>query len=275
MKKEKKEKMKKEMEEMKTFAKRFGINAKPILMGILIPLGIILVGCAVMFGCTQLMEDASAVIGICFPIFVSASAIIGAAPVAAYIGKYVAPDDVYDYYCQPDKIPFTKKADYFFKYVFVFLWSMLGLGLVALVSDLFTMACTDIVTITPFGELDEVFGGCLCGTLILAYSLYMLISIFSKTKKQAIIFNIVAGVAMVIVTAVPFIPAVSAWASAAGIAPYFIPVFNAGVLLGDLLNSSITWANTLIALAADLVIAIIMIVISVFSVFKFGKDKSI
>ena len=259
---------------MKTFAKMFGINVKTILMATLIPLGIILVGCAVMFGCTQLMEDASTVIGICFPLFVSASIIMGIVPVVAHVVRYAAPADVKDDFTKEFELknPLKRKWISLIKAGVVFAMSFISGVIGGLIAETFADKLLNVIETDLFSATDMMFGECLAGVMLLPAAVCFLISTFSKTKKQATIFSIVAGVVMVIISAVPFIPAVSAWVATSGIAPYFIPAFNTSVALNNLVNSTANWTNILICGGVN---AVIVIILAAFAVIKYTKDSSI
>ena len=77
---------------------------------------------------------------------------------------------------------------------------------------------------------------------------------------------------MIIISAVPFIPAVSTWVAASGIAPYFIPVFNASIVLNNLVNSTADLTNVLVCGAVNSVIGILL---AACAMIKYTKDTSI
>lgn len=259
---------------MKTFAKMFGINTKTILMATLIPLCIILVGCAVMFGCTQLMEDASTVIGICFPISVSASIIMGIAPVVAHTVRYVAPADVKDDFIKEFEVKNSLKRNHIslIKAGIVFVMSFISFSVGGVVAETFADCFLNIIEADLFGGTDMMFGEACVGVMLLFSGLCFLISTLSKTKKQATVLNLVAGFIMIIVSAVPFIPAISTWIAASGIAPYFIPGFNASVVLNNLVNSNLNWRSIIIAGGVNGAIGILL---AICAMIKYTKDTSI
>ena len=259
---------------IKAWAKFVGINKKMILMATLIPLCIILVGCAVMFGCTQLMEDASTVIEICFPVFTSASFIMGIAPVIAHIVRYAAPADVKDNFMKEFELnnPLKRNHIFYNKAAAIFAMSFISWCIGGVIAEKFADKFLNVIESDLFSTTDMMFGECIVGVMLLFSGLCFFISTISKNKKQATILNIVSGVVMVIISAVPFIPAVSTWVTASGIAPYFIPVFNTSVVLNNMVNTTASWTGALICGGVNSVIGIIL---AVFAIIKYKKDTSI
>lgn len=256
------------MKTIKTIAKFLGINKKTILLAALMPLGMMLLGFAATFVCTEFMADANA-IGTLFPMFVAGSIFVSIASVASNIVRYTAPIDVK-----------AECSDVFAKRVHVAFGKLIALFIIGLISmistvvaaEVFALACPYMTEIKAFSTLDFVLGECAANAMLLAVGLSFLVSTLAKTSKKAAIFTPVAGFIMIIISAVPFIPAVSTWVAASGIAPYFIPVFNTSVVLNNLVNSMADLTNILVCGGANGVIAILL---AVCAMIKYTKDTSI
>ena len=256
------------MKTIKTIANFFGINKRIILLAALMPLGMMLLGFAATFVCTEFMADANAV-GTLFPMFVSGSIFVSVASIAPYIVRYAAPADVK-----------AECSDVFAKRVHVAFGKLIALFIIGLISmistvvaaEVFALACPYMTEIKAFSTLDFVLGECAANAMLLAVGLSFLVSTLAKTSKKAEIFTPIAGFVTIIISAVPFIPAVSTWVAASGIAPYFIPVFNTSVVLNNLVNSSADLTNVLVCGGVNGVIAILL---AVCAMIKYTKDTSI
>jgi hypothetical protein len=256
------------MKIIKTIAKFLGINKKTILLAALMPIGMMLLGFALTFVCTEFMADANAV-GKLFPMFVAGSIFVSIASVSPYIVRYVAPADV-KAECSD---VFTKRVHVAFgKAITLFIMGLISMISTIVAAEVFALACPYMTEIKMFSTLDFVLGECVAGTMLLAVGLSFLVSTLAKTSKKAEIFTPVAGFVMVIISAVPFIPAVSAWVSASGIAPYCIPVFNTSVVLNNMVNASAVWNNVNICGAVN---GVIVIILAVCAIIKYTKDTSI
>ena len=256
------------MKTIKTIAKFLGINKKTILFAALMPLGIMLLGFAATFVCTEFMADANAA-GTLFPMFVAGSIFVSIASVASYIVRYTAPADVK-----------AECSDVFAKRVHVAFGKLIALFIIGLISmistvvaaEVFALACPYMTEIKAFSALDFVLGECAANAMLLAVGLSFLVSTLAKTSKKAEIFTPVAGLVMIIISAVPFIPAISTWVAASGIAPYFIPVFNISIILNNLVNSSADLTSVIVCGGVNGVIAILL---AVCALIKYTKDTSI
>ena len=256
------------MKTIKTIAKFLGINKKTILLAALMPLGMMLLGFALTFVCTEFMADANAVEKL-FPMFVAGSIFVSIASVAPYIVRYAAPADVK-----------AECSDVFAKRVHVAFGKMIALLIVGFISmistivaaEVFALACPYMTEIKAFSTLDFVLGECAANSMLIAVGLSFLVSSLAKTSKKAAIFTPVAGFLMIIISAVPFIPAVSTWVATSGIAPYFIPVFNISIILNNLVNSSADLTNVLVCGGVN---SVIVIILAVCAMIKYTKDTSI
>ena len=256
------------MKTIKTIAKFLGINKKTILLAALMPLGMMLLGFALTFVCTEFMADANAVEKL-FPMFVAGSIFVSIASVAPYIVRYAAPADVK-----------AECSDVFAKRVHVAFGKMIALLIVGFISmistivaaEVFALACPYMTAIKVFSTLDSVLGECVACTMILALVLSFLVSTLAKTTKQAATLNFVAGFIMIVISAVPFIPAVSTWVATSGIAPYFIPVFNTSIILNNLVNSTADLTNVLVCGGVNGVLGILL---AICAMIKYTKDTSI
>lgn len=256
------------MKTIKTLAKFLGINKKTILLAALMPLGMMLLGFAATFVCTEFMADANAV-GTLFPMFVAGSIFVSISSVTSNVVRYTAPADVK-----------SECSDVFAKRVHVAVGKLIALFIIGLISmistvvaaEVFTLACPYMTAIKVFSTLDSVLGECVAVTMILALGLNFLVSTLAKTIKQAATLNFVAGFIMIVISAVPFIPAVSTWVAASSIAPCFIPVFNTSVVLNNLVNSSADLTNVLIGSGVNCVVGIIF---AALAMIKYTKDTSI
>ena len=256
------------MKTIKTIAKFLGINKKTILLAALMPLGMMLLGFALTFVCTEFMADANAVEKL-FPMFVAGSIFVSIASVAPYIVRYAAPADVK-----------AECSDVFAKRVHVAFGKLIALFIIGLISmistvvaaEVFALACPYMTAIKMFSTLDFVLGECAANAMLLAVGLSFLVSTLAKTSKKADLFNPAAGFVMIIISAVPFIPAISTWVATSGIAPYFIPVFNTSVVLTNLINSTADLTNVLVCGGVNGVIAILL---AVCAMIKYTKDTSI
>lgn len=256
------------MKTIKTMAKFLGINKKTILFAALMPLGIMLLGFAATFVCTEFMADVNAVEKV-FPMFVVGSIFISVSSVAAYIVRYAASADVK-----------AECSDVFAKRVHVAFGKLIALFIIGLISmistvviaEVFALACPYMTEIKAFSTLDFVLGECAANAMLLAVGLSFLVSTLAKTSKKAEIFTPIAGFIMIIISAVPFIPAVSTWVATSGIAPYFIPVFNTSIILNNLVNSSADLTNVLVCGGVNGVLAILL---AVCAMIKYTKDTSI
>ena len=256
------------MKTIKTIAKFLGINKKTILFAALMPLGMMLLGFAATFVCTEFMADANAV-GTLFPMFVTGSVFVSIASVASNVVRYTAPVDVK-----------AECSDVFAKRVHVAFGKLIALFIVGLISmistivaaEVFALACPYMTAIKVFSTLDFVLGECAANAMLLAIGLSFLVSTLTKTSKQAENFSPVVGFIMAIISAVPFVPAISAWVATSGIVPYLIPVINTSIILGNLVNSTADLTNVLVCGAVNSVIVILSVVCAMI---KYTKDTSI
>lgn len=111
---------------------------------------------------------------------------------------------------------------------------------------------------------------CLLSATTTMTGLCFLASTLAKKARQASLPCTLIGSLLPLVSIVTIIPTVSDYIETVGIIPYLIPIFNITFCLGDVVSSSVSTVNLIVALGINLLITVAA---TLLAVVKFNDEK--
>lgn len=257
-------------------------NLKAILLCLIIPFGVILAGAILMFTGMQFASDPSAVAKTAFPIFVTVSTVMGIVPAVVIAVKAEITEDVKKSVlelCSPKSSSVPKNNGY------IVISNAFAAFAAPLISMLVSCVGVAVTAMIYSGlNINEAFKYNLRTDAALSHSvmsmsfvtigLCFLISVLAKSKKQAMIISVIAGIVLSAIGCLPAIPEIAELANGAGVTPYLIPVFNASLNLHDIMSASADKLNYLITeLIAITTASILFVCASIVLAYKNKKQQ--